>query len=305
MTLVQNLARNTQMLTFGIQTLMWKGSLRLAALGLCGRVIILSVAMATVTGPLSASVRHGEPGMREHGPNATALQDARQRESAVQPAEDSPAELVRNCEAGDVPACVNLAGAFDKGAGVKVDKVRAAALYARACELGEPFSCTRAAGMYQDGGEVPTEPERARMLHELSVPLYEKACARENASACVNLARMYANGHGVERDGQRAIELRTRACSSDSASCFDLANAYYHGDGIPQDLERAAEFFDKACNRGNPAACFLLAGLTERDVGGRGGPKAAIGLYKRACASGFEPACREERRLRNGELERR
>jgi TPR repeat protein len=130
------------------------------------------------------------------------------------------------------------------------------------------------------------------------VPLYQKACDRPNALACLNLALMYATGHAVERDFKRALELKTRACSTDSGSCFDLANAYYQGDGVPQDLEGAADLFERACDHADPVACYLLAGLTERGVGGRRGPKVALSLYKLACAANFQPACREEARLK-------
>ena len=68
----------------------------------------------------------------------------------------------------------------------------------------------------------------------------------------------------------------------------------------PQDLERAADLFERACDHADPVACYLLAGLKERGVGGRGGPKVALSLYKRACAASFQPACREEARLMKG-----
>jgi TPR repeat protein len=256
-------------------------------------IILLLVTFAVLRATAEPTGRRG----RGHGADLTVQESAAQRDPGAKPAEDSPAEMARKCEAGDVIACVNLAVACDKGSGMKIDKTRAASLYARACELGEPFSCTRGAGLYDDGREMPADRERARGLLKLSVPLYEKACDKLDALACANLADMYANGRGVERDFKRALELRTRSCSVDPQSCLALGNAYYRGEGIPQDLQRAAKFFGKACDGGSPAACFLLASMTERGIEGQGDPKAAVVLYQRACGLGFEPACRDERRL--------
>ena len=257
-------------------------------LGLAPGLVVVTIATLFVT---------GRPGLRADGIDKTRPGSDPGGGAAVQPTESSPTELGESCEAGDVAACVNLAVAYDKGSAVETDKAQAASLYARACELGEPFSCTRAAAMYDGDGEMPGGPDRSGALRRLSVPLYQKACDQERASACVNLAEMYASGRGIERDSTRALELRARACSLDAGSCFDLANAYYRGEGTPKDLGKAAESFKAACDHGSAPACFLLARIVEQDPESEGGQKAALSLYERACSAGFEPACRDAKRL--------
>jgi TPR repeat protein len=266
------------------------------------RAVAVVVLMSTAV-MVQASATFDEPRAHEHGADGALPWSVSKSDSNAQSADSRPVDMDRTCETGDVVACVNLAVACERGSGMKVDKVRAASLYARACELGEPFSCTRAASMYEDNRGRP-DPERARDLRKLSVPLYQKACSLQNAPACANLADMYAGGRGVERDVARALELRTLACSVDPQSCFDLGNAYYRGEGVAQDLSKAVKFFGKACDHGDQAACFGLAGLTERNVVGEGGAVAALPLYKRACDLGFKPACREVRRVESGARER-
>jgi TPR repeat protein len=213
---------------------------------------------------------------------------------------DDPVELATACDDGDVIACVNLAVKYDKGMGIAPDRARAAARHERACALGEPSSCSRAADLYADSG-MPGDVDRAARLRALSIPLYEQHCAEDKGVACDALAYAYSRGDGVKKDVPRAIELRTRACAQDPTHCFSLGNMYYRGEDVPRDLEKAAELFTKACHGNHPAACFLLAEMTERRNDGRQ-RCAAMPLYAKACEGGLRLACDGRTRLEADEL---
>jgi TPR repeat protein len=117
------------------------------------------------------------------------------------------ANVKRACDSGRIASCVYLARILDEGDGVKVDSVRASALFKQACDRGSAEACFRLAGHYQRGAGVAKSPSRAAQL-------FEQACNAGNRYGCISLAAMYEQGLGVPRDPRHATRVYGQMCSS-------------------------------------------------------------------------------------------
>ncbi len=81
------------------------------------------------------------------------------------------------CDAGDMPACNELAQQYAIGEGVAENKALAASLYQKGCDGDDGVSCSDLATAYRDGLGVPKNPARAAELQK-------RACERGVTEAC-------------------------------------------------------------------------------------------------------------------------
>jgi len=83
-----------------------------------------------------------------------------------------------------------------------------------------------------------------------------------------------------------------RACGTkDYEACFELADMYRRGLGGTQDYEKAAENYRKACDGRHAEACSGLAYLTMKGRGMEADPVQARQLYDKACDYGDGSGC--------------
>jgi len=95
----------------------------------------------------------------------------------------------------------------------------------------------------------------------------------------------------LEKNRVRKSEA-IRACGTkDYQACFELADMYRRGLGGTQDYEKAAENYRKACDGRHAEACSGLAYLTMKGRGTEADPVQARQLYDKACDYGDVSGC--------------
>jgi len=92
-------------------------------------------------------------------------------------AQDTDVLYSEACEGGDLIACNVFGLMLETGAGVPMDRERAASVYRRACEGGELIGCTRVGFLYVAGTGVPVDTARA-------AGLFRVACEGGEAAGC-------------------------------------------------------------------------------------------------------------------------
>ena len=110
----------------------------------------------------------------------------------------------------------------------------------------------------------------------------------ERTQAEIALEEASAN---LEKNRARKSEA-IRACGTkDYEACFELADMYRRGLGGTQDYEKAAENYRKACDGRHAEACSGLAYLTMKGRGMEADPVQARQLYDKACDYGDVSGC--------------
>src|SRR5262249_50088138 len=102
----------------------------------------------------------------------------------------------RDCDGGDMAACVALGIALEAGIEGSRNRAAAKALYERGCEKGDGPSCYQLARLLWNGKGVPRDFNRA-------ADLYEQACKTGDLLGCCGLGRAYINGQGRKEDKAR------------------------------------------------------------------------------------------------------
>ena len=167
-------------------------------------------------------------------------------------AQDYVAAIKRDCDAGKVEACHEVAGLYQYGRfGFTKDLPQAARLFEIACNGGVAYSCRSLGQMYRDGQGVPADTARADSLLERTRSLHRRACELGSTTACYGLQGM---------GGPEAIDARQRLCDLlDGDACLRLGLMYDLGvRGVPKDTARATVLFKKGCLSGNKDACNLI-----------------------------------------------
>lgn len=143
-------------------------------------------------------------------------------------------------DAGDLTAMFFLAGQYDKGRTVPLDKKEAAKWYLRSAEGGLVEAQNSIGSMYQAGDGVQKDYLKARTW-------YEKAADQNNLEATHNLAYIYDEGLGVPEDNAKAIALYKKAAEQGYAtSMLNLGVMYKQGDGVAASDVEAYKWFDLA-----------------------------------------------------------
>jgi eukaryotic-like serine/threonine-protein kinase len=225
------------------------------------------------------------------------------------------------CDAGSLPACVNLGYMFENGKAVPQDYARAFALYRKSCDGGSALGCSNLGEMYQHGRGVPQDFNQAFTLfhkgcdagnshgcsrlgylyetgkgasqdYAKAVALYRIGCDDGFAIGCSNLGHMYEAGKGVAADYVQAIALYRKSCDGEYApGCGVLGLIYVMGKGVSRDYGRAAPLFRKSCDGGYAPGCANLGVMYLRGDGVTRDKSQAISLYRKGCDLGLQSAC--------------
>lgn len=131
---------------------------------------------------------------------------AMQSQTAQPPGDLSPeaADAYREAQAGNVPAMVKLAEAYEKGEGAPKDLQQAFRWFSKASDAGDGYAMYRVGGLYATGSGVPKSEREA-------LDWYRKAAAAGNADAMYDVGRAYESGSGVQEDVQEAVDWYTKA----------------------------------------------------------------------------------------------
>lgn len=235
------------------------------------------------------------------------------------------ARFDRQCVAGDLEACRNLAVLYAEGKGVPADRRRAAALWGQACDGGNLSACNALALALAEGLGVERQAAKA-------VEVYQRACDGGYQLACRNLGLMLRDGAGVPADLDRAYALLDRACTGgvpfactnlgdlegrrassakdpvwfkaidhykaaceagDATGCRQIGVAYLEGNtSLPRSAGAAGVWLDRACTALEPVACRVLATMQQQGLGVRRDAARARSTMDRACRAHDDEACR-------------
>jgi TPR repeat protein len=211
-------------------------------------------------------------------------------------------------------ACVILAHALRRGAGVEKDNATASALYTRACENDQRGEACAALGfMLRRGYGLDPSEESAQLAYKRACDLgYRDGChalvdTMEKNAGCflgdadctVDIRHAYAAAAVEDQekrpppDEERRVALRSSCDKGASNDCFALAMAL---DTQPKpgaaDLEEARTLFRFACSRDHIRACAALGWYMWN---GRGGfaadAEGAATILKKACDGQSGPGC--------------
>jgi hypothetical protein len=230
----------------------------------------------------------------------------------------------RGCDQGSATACVNLGAMHFEGNGVPKNESLGARFFLRGCEAGEPMGCFNVSVAYGEGRGVPNDPAQ-------SFTFADRACTMGAAAGCVRTARATITGEGVAKDVKAGLaQLDTLCTRHESVGCESLAKLYMTGAGsdVPPDPLRVREYAKKACDLGSQRYCAadqLLSKVDSTDStaaqantqfqgkcdAGNLGACGSLGenlltgngtsvdrakgtaLLKKACAGGFDRACKK------------
>ncbi len=120
----------------------------------------------------------------------------------------------------------------------------------------------------------------------------------------INLsADLYSDGVEAYNNGDKISASRyyLRACKGGSTrGCLKLGILYYAGDGIKVDIIKAKKLFAKACKELSPDACYYLANIYKRGLGGvKRDFKKARTYYRVGCKQRLIKSCKEYNLIRN------
>ena len=151
--------------------------------------------------------------------------------------------------------------------------------WAESGDAGAQFALAR---MYANGRGVPEDGKAAELW-------YRRAGRQGDARALAELGRLYLDGKKVPQNSREALKLFEEAASKGSAlGALELGLLYYDGEIVPKDYALSFQHFQRAAHNGSVAALDRLGQMTQRGYGTIPNIDAAIDLYRRAAAQGFE-----------------
>jgi TPR repeat protein len=161
------------------------------------------------------------------------------------------------------------------------DYARAAIAYQKGCEGNEQKGCASLARLYKGGLGVAVDTAKAESL--------AIAACEKDAETCESLAAIV-----IEKAPARAVAPLDRACQARVfRACTELGIHHAAGRGIPLNLPRAVVLLEKACAGDDARGCKTLADLIEFGTVGAPEPRRAAALRRKACAAGYQLACRQ------------
>ncbi len=95
----------------------------------------------------------------------------------------------------------------------------------------------------------------------------------------------------LEKNRARRAELVEQCAGNDDQACFSLADMYRRGLGGDQDYRKAADHYRKACDGRLAEACSGLAYLMIKGLGMDTDLAGARNLYEQACDYGDVSGC--------------
>jgi uncharacterized protein len=155
----------------------------------------------------------------------------------------------RECHAGNVAVCEDIASRYD--AGRYENAIQWKAFSEMACEHKSARACNNLGVVWSTGKKPPL-----RVSLSLGNSYYKKACDLSHGLGCFNFANMYRLGEGVPVDMKLAMENYSKACDLDEAKgCTELGIMYYEGQVVEKNILMSFSLFRKACKLGSAVAC--------------------------------------------------
>jgi serine/threonine protein kinase/TPR repeat protein len=230
----------------------------------------------------------------------------------------------RACDLRSATSCVNLGAMHFEGNGVPKNESLGARFFLRGCEAGEPMGCFNVSIAYGEGRGVPKDPAQ-------SFAFADRACTMGARAGCARIALAKIAGEGATKDVKAGLAQLDAMCTRhESAGCESLAKLYTSGAGadVPADPLRVREYAKKACDLGSQLYCgadqllgkvdsadstgaranalfqtkcdagdLVGCGMLGEDLLARTGTSVdrakGIALLKKACAGGFDRACKK------------
>jgi TPR repeat protein len=227
------------------------------------------------------------------------------------------ADCEKQCEAGTMRSCTDLALKLDKKGSVTE---RSLELYKKACFGGDGDGCHKLGAAYRFayGGLEKDQARAMELFHQacncrsaagcndlafgvergegvakdekLATSLYLKSCELGHPLGCKNSGVMYENGMGIEKDLGRAREFYLRACEAkQELGCYQAALTFEHA--TPPAYTEALEHHKKACGMGVAAACTHYGYLVEKGRGAQADNVVAVEYYRKGCDGGSDYGC--------------
>ncbi len=191
------------------------------------------------------------------------------------------------CKNGYAPSCMKIGQMYHYGKGIKKNLSKAAKAYKRVMGI-DP-----ALGYYLLG---TLEYSKKNGSNETALEYYTLACDKGSAEACSKLAYFNKSGINVEKDIQKSMAYREKACVNDRKECLALGDAYANGEsGISHSYVKARKYYGMACSGENAIGCYRLGNLYYKGNGVRKSYKTAKQYYEKSCSSknlnGSERGC--------------
>ena len=178
---------------------------------------------------------------------------------------------------GSLRAVRNLAASYSSGAGVPLDKARAAGYYRTAADMGDVDSMCVLASMLRNGDGVPMDKEGA-------AELYRRAADLGDPDAQYDLAFMLDGGEGIPRDRDEAERLfRLSADQGDTDACLCIGGILYERG----DYAGAEGYFMTAALKGDVKAAYNLGLMYSEGSLGEADTDKAEEWFESAAAEGF------------------
>jgi len=244
----------------------------------------------------------------------------------------------RNCEAGEVAACLNAGRILAQLSG-EARAVRAREMFARGCELGSADACHLLVPMLIEGRggaqRLEVAAEVAQVLCEAGSgqgcswqanalsrqaasgqeidqgkliaarELYLRGCELRAMEACGQAGALVATGTGGPSDPIQGYGLLERACRAEQwQACANVAIMARDGLAHDADWDSARDYFEMACDGGIANACNDL-GIMWMQLADRSGDERwrdpALLVFIASCDGGDGAGCSNAaRQLREG-----
>lgn len=173
---------------------------------------------------------------------------------------DDEAACQKQCNAGNMPSCYNLARLHDDPpqTGLTPEpRTKALGLFRKACDGGVQAACVGLGDVIIGDAQRTRRPPIAQALDE-ALPLYEQACAAGVARGCARQASIYSRGGQMRPDPERAMPLARRACDLGSGpGCSLLASELV----AKEDIDAAYDAYARGCDGGDIYGCIRVAML--------------------------------------------
>lgn len=209
-----------------------------------------------VSGKTAETLKNAEAG------NATAMVDLawdyHQGDGVPQDYERALYWYEKAAKAGNAQGMYNMGVNYERGFGVPIDYATAIKWYTRAASAGAANAMNNLGVMYRDGIGVPVNTTEAGKL-------FRQAAEEGNVNGMTNIGWLYLEGVGVTKDYGQALEWTHRGAESGAPQAMNnLGWMYQNGYGVAANRDEAINWYRKAAKLGNDQAKTNLKNLGEQ-----------------------------------------
>jgi len=212
----------------------------------------------------------------------------------------------KSCDAGNTGACVKLADIYNGDVATKHDYIKALKLYQKTCSSKHHEGCAGLGDMYmfaagcaflgEDkectdlGNKIGSD---VNVASNKSAELYKISCDGGDAYGCAKLAESYENGAGVEKNENKALALREKACDMNFSGACTVLGMEYSGDygDKPANPTKMIHYYNKSCELNNFTACNELGVMYKEGKVIQHDYVKALQYYTKSCDGGFAGSC--------------